>query len=67
MRKADRDDTDDELRAELAQACETVSLQIDRLTRSMRSVRGGGGDRLAMRRLKETLADLQAALARLSP
>jgi hypothetical protein len=53
-----------ELRRELEEARENVRRQIDLLNRSKYSRGGGfGGDHLALKRLNDTLAQLEEALS----
>jgi hypothetical protein len=56
---------DDELRAELEAACESVRRQMELQQRSQRTMFGGRGDAMARRALQDRLDQLEEALAKL--
>ena len=56
---------DEDLRAELESACESVRRQMDLQQRSQRTVFGGRGDAMARRALRDRLDQLEEALANL--
>ena len=57
---------DDELRAELEAACESIRRQMELQVRSQRTMFGGRGDALARKALQDRLDELEEALANLS-
>jgi hypothetical protein len=56
---------DDDLRAELQAACESVRRQMELQQRSQRTMFGGRGDAMARKALQDRLAELEDALANL--
>jgi hypothetical protein len=54
---------DDDLRAELKAACESVRRQMELQQRSQRSMFGGRGDAMARKALQDRLHQLEQALA----